>query len=364
MTSLKTPWDAEKLSKEWISSRLFPLEESEAGKIIDLKKELISGGRGFSGEVWRLNLTYANDCTYPDSVVAKFSSKKAKTQKLIKRYAVNEVEVYRNKTISGNNKLFPKCFFAESNVDTHQVCILIEDLKTAHAPDNIAGITADEALIVTKGIAEFQANWWNNSEMKKLRWLRSPRVLSGRTNRLLNNAAGSFLEIYGCDISREFKQLVSSFPLKSKKVLFEISQPPITIGHGDFRPDNFFLKYNDSNSKLVVIDWQLASKLRGIIDISYLTAWGIPANTRSLYEKHMLIHYQETLTRNGILDYPMEKLKLDYRVGFLYALQVILIASFNLMGNTERERKLIKSVNERMDAIVQDHNLLKLLNEI
>lgn len=340
------------------------MDEFEVGKIIDLKKELISEGRGFSGQVWRLNLTYENHRRFPDSIVAKFSSGKPQTQRIVKRYAMNEVEIYQNENISGNKDIFPKCFFAESNVATNEVCIIMEDLKLNHAPDNITGISTDEAFIATEGIAEFHSYWWNNPAMNNLRWLRSPRVLSGLTNRLLNKASESYLEMYSSEISLEFKRLVKGFPIKSKKLLLQISQPPITIGHGDFRPDNFFFKNDDSKSRIIAIDWQLASKLRGITDISYLSAWGIPPNIRSLYEKHILNHYHETLAKNGILDYPMDQLKLDYKLGFLYALQVILIASFNLMENTSREIKLIKSVNKRMDAIVQDHNLLKLLNEI
>jgi hypothetical protein len=79
------------------------MDEFEVGKIIDLKKEKISEGRGFSGQGWRINLTYENHRIYPDSIMAKFSSGKPQTNRIVKRYAMNEVEIYREiKTYSQN----------------------------------------------------------------------------------------------------------------------------------------------------------------------------------------------------------------------------------------------------------------------
>ena len=364
MSIYKTPWTAESLTIEWISSILSTIDEYTSNKITGLRKEIISEGRGFSGEVWRIQLLYESHPKCSKSIVAKFSSRKTQTQRIVKRYAMNEVEIYHNKKISGNRNIFPQCFYAETNVDTGQVCLIIEDLKKHHEPDNVTGITIDEAFIATEGIAEFQSRWWNDTKINQLKWLRSPRVLSGMTSRILKKASEAYLEMYGSEISLEFNKLVRAFPDKSKQLLTEISQPPVTIAHGDFRPDNFFFEFRASRSRIIAIDWQLVSKLRGVTDISYLSAWGIPSNIRSSEETHILNHYHETIAKHGITDYPLDKLALDYKLGFLYALQVILIASFNLMDNTEREKKLIGSVNNRMDSIVQDHNLLQLLKKI
>ncbi|GIS65033.1 MAG: hypothetical protein CM1200mP3_12810 [Chloroflexota bacterium] len=84
MSIYKTPWTAESLTIEWISSILSTIDEYTSNKITGLRKEIISEGRGFSGEVWRIQLLYEDHPKGSKSIVAKFSSRKTQTQRIVK----------------------------------------------------------------------------------------------------------------------------------------------------------------------------------------------------------------------------------------------------------------------------------------
>ena len=98
MNILPTPWSVEAVTAGWLNYALSRFDKFEKFHIEDISYEMISQGKGFSGEVWRLSLSYADkdNQNSPKNIVAKFASRVPGTRKLVKSYALNEVEVYRN----------------------------------------------------------------------------------------------------------------------------------------------------------------------------------------------------------------------------------------------------------------------------
>ena len=358
-----TPWSVEAVTSEWLNYALSRFNKFEGYHIRHISYEMISQGKGFSGEVWRLSLGYAgkDNQNAPKTIVAKFASRVPATRKLVKTYALNEVEVYRN-IAPTSGEIFPEFFFADSDPDSGDICILMEDLSCEYPANNIEGLSLLDAITATESIAEFHALWWN---VKGLNWLRPRRAHSDFLRKLFISSGISFLERYGDLISRDFRLLVEEYSSKIPMIMSDFNQPPITIGHGDFRPDNFFFRNTGSgHSNIIAIDWQLAAITKGIRDISYMTAWGIPVESQSDWDGEILESYFRALSSCNVGNYSKQELEHDYRLGFFSAFQVLVIASTNLENETQRGEDLVKVVNERMDSIIHYYDLLALLRKI
>ena len=363
MNILPTPWSVEAVTAGWLNYALSRFDKFKKYHIEDISYEMISQGKGFSGEVWRLSLSYADkdNQNSPKNIVAKFASRVPATRKLVKSYALNEVEVYRN-IATASGKIFPEFYFADSDYDYGDICILMEDLSCEYPANNIEGLSLADAITATESIAAFHALWWN---VKGLNWLRPRRAHSDFLRKLFVSSGISFLEIYGDLISRDFRLLVEEYPAKIPTIMSDFSQPPITVGHGDFRPDNFFFRNTDSDhSNTIAIDWQLTTITKGIRDISYMTAWGIPVESQSDWEGEILESYLRLLSNGNVSNYSKQELEHDYRLGFFSAFQVLVIASTNLENETQRGEDLVKVVNDRMDSIIQNYDLLALLRKL
>ena len=358
-----TPWSVEAVTAEWLNYVLSRFDKFEGCPIRRISYEMISQGKGFSGEVWRLSLSYADEDTQnsPKNIVAKFSSRVPATRKLVKNYALNEVEVYQT-IAETSGEIFPEFYFANSDPDSGDICILMEDLSCEYPANNIEGLNLADTITATESIAEFHALWWN---VKGLNWLRPRRAHSDFLKKLFAKSGISFLEMYGDSISRDFKLLVEEYSAKIPTIMSDFSRPPITVGHGDFRPDNFFFRNTDSgHSNIIAIDWQLAAITKGIRDISYMTAWGIPVEFQSNWEGEILESYLRSLSRGNVGDYSKQELERDYRLGFFMPFQVLVIASANLENETQRGEDLINVVNDRMDSIIQHYDLLARLRKL
>ena len=358
-----TPWSVEAVTAEWLNYALSRFDKFEGYHINDISYEMISQGKGFSGEVWRLSLSYAGKANQnpPKTIVAKFASRVPATRKLVKSYTLNEVEVYQN-IATASGEIFPEFYFTDSDPDSGDICILMEDLVCEHPANNIEGLSLPEAITATESIAEFHAFWWN---VKGLNWLKPRRTHSDFLRKLFVSSGISFLETYGDLISRDFRLLVEEYSAKIPTIMSDFIQPPITIGHGDFRPDNFFFRNSGSgHSNLIAIDWQLAAITKGIRDISYMTTWGIPVESQSDWEGEILESYFRSLPGVNVSNYSKQELERDYRLGFFSAFQVLVIASTNLKNESQRGEDLVKLVNERMDSIIHYYDLLAILRKL
>ena len=80
----------------------------------------------------------------------------------------------------------------------------------------------------------------------------------------------------------------------------ELTKPPWTIVHCDFRLENLFFDVTEDASSLAVIDWQMASRGCGVYDVAYLMGFGLLPEQRKASEMDTLTTYHETLVGNGV----------------------------------------------------------------
>ena len=357
-----TPWTPKQVNSAWLSKVLSKSLNYKNSKIIGLTSQPISPGRGFSGQVHRYFIEYSHKASkaLPDTLIGKFSSQNQITKKFLRNYSINEISAYRAFSKS-NIQLLPKTYFMAINGKEGDICLLLEDLDST-SRYNVDLLSFEQYKFVVERIAEFHAIW---RQKPKPDWARPARALTGLTNKIMSRNICKFLELYKDHVGDDFRQLLIEYPNQSHKIFPRATDEYTTLTHGDFRPDNFFISKSICNSlELKVIDWQMASQGHGIWDISYLTAWGIPIDNRREWEQQIKDIYRETMDL-GYQDYYLStQMEIEYLRGFLIAIQILVIAASELSDQSERGEKLIRTTTDRINMIIEDHNLLTFLRNL
>ena len=357
-----TPWVPEQVNSTWLSNVLSKSLHYKDSEIVGLTSQSISPGRGFSGQVYRYFIKYSRKAseTLPKTIIGKFSSRNQITKKFLRNYSINEIEAYREFSQT-NVQLLPKTYFMAINEKEGDVCLLIEDVNPTSIY-NIDHLTFEHYKFAVKTIAKFHAMW---RQKPKPNWARQARVLTGPTNKIMSRNIPKFLGLYNDHVGNDFRQLLIENPNQSHKIFPRATDQYATLTHGDFRPDNFFISKSISNGlKLKIFDWQLTSLGHGIWDISYLTAWGIPIENRREWEPEIKNIYRETMGLSNQDNYRSTQMDTEYLRGFLIAIQILVIAASELSDRSNRGEELIRTTTDRINMIIEDHNLLTFLRNL
>ena len=325
----------------------------------------VSEGKGFAGEVFKLNLAYAHADSIsnenPSTLIVKFASQNSGTKKLVRPYAINETNIYSNLPKSYEGFL-PVTYYSECDEKTGDCCILMEDLSTKIYGDSLQGLSLAQAIAATTSIARFHSSFWETSKRSQFSWLKHSKLILRFMSRIVEQNSLIFLDSYGNRLSKEFRELVTVYPNKMMTIWDRLMDSPSTICHGDFRPDNFF--FGDDDKSITVIDWQLCSEMKGIVDVAYLFTWGLDERDRKSWESQLLANYHDTLISKGVKDYSKSDMHKDYILGFFVPFQILLVASTALNNGSTRGEQLISLVIKRMQSIIDDHHLLYQISRI
>ena len=356
------PWCAEDISVEWLNEVLGKHDDFRGAKISSFEMDMISEGHGFAGEVWRIRLSVeGRTSSTPESIAAKFANRDPQLKSFLSEITVKEANLYRN-LATDSEFIMPRCYLSDSDSETGDCAILMEDLSRGRRGDNIGGLSERDAESVVKAIAAFHAIWWERTDQEKTRWLPTLIDQATRFEERYAPSAPRFLEMFSEQVDDEFKEVVTL--LFGEKLIpsFEAaSSPPLTIRHGDFRPDNFIFDTEFRGPPVTVFDWQLTVRGKGVTDISYMATFGLDVDLRRSIEESLLRLYHTTLVSEGVTGYSLDECQADYRQGFLTAVRVVVISGANLDFSSERGQTLINTLISRTSAVVRDHDLVGLL---
>ena len=109
---------------------------------------------------------------------------------------------------------------------------------------------------------------------------------------------------------------------------------PVTLVHGDFRPDNFLFGQTGSAPPIAVVDWQTLALGRGAADVAYLIAGSLTPERRHADEDALVERYVSALQRRGV-PYSLDECRADYAIGALHGISIALGAT-TLADRTER----------------------------
>jgi hypothetical protein len=357
------PTSIDALTPEWLTAAL-----REGGlkdvTVTGAQSTVIGEGVGFIGQVARLELTCAPPVAgAPSSIVAKIPSSDPGARMIGVAFGLYEREVRFYSELSHQAGLpAPKCYFAAYDAAAGQAVVLLEDLSEGAFGDQVAGATPGQAEIAVDALGKFHAEWWESPRFADMPWL-IPSIETLRAPILMMYEASwrPAIERLGHLFTPEMIEVIPEMGKRTMSAFDALATVPLTLGHGDYRPDNIFFGVPGSGRPLVVCDWQGPGKAPGITDIAYFIAGSMEPDDRRAHEDELLRRYHNLLLEGGVRDFSFETLKEQYRGYFALTLAGAVVLGGNLPDGNERGRIMIEKTVQRFVTAMTDLDSLGLL---
>lgn len=307
-----------KLTAEWLTDVLKRGGVLARARVVDITAERIGAEVGFLDNVARWRLTYdILEPTAPRSLVVKISTADETYRRIGDNYDAYEREFrfYRELAPTAPIRL-PKSYGLERDPTTGAHIVLLEDLAGLEPGDQVRGLTPQQASDVVATIGRFHAAWWNSSDDESLEWIPRRNIQRARYQAAWPRFRDKFARLLSNEAIRLGDQLEANFD----SLLAEMEESPATIAHSDFRADNLLFDPNSPTDPVVVLDWQLAIRGRGIMDVARLLCGSVATIDRAAHELALLKRWHEQLLRGGVGGYSFEQAADDYRRAALLCL--------------------------------------------
>jgi len=354
------------VTAEWLTKALRSSGTISDASVTSLKFEGdIAAGVGFMGQLAKITPTYDRaEEGAPASIIAKFPAAAPDNREIAEVFRFYEIETRFYQQIASEVELTtPKLYYGDVDLDSGDFILLLQDLAPAQVADQIAGLTSAQSELAVRELAKFHAAWWEHPRLQELDWLWSMNhpVRAGASQQAYQQAWGPFVENFGPNIPAEILDIGERFGQQITAILDEMAKPPLTISHGDYRPDNLFFATPDGGAPLTVIDWQIMSIGRGTFDFAYFMDGSLPSAERKAREGDLLRMYHDILVERGVKNYSYDECWEDYRISSLFCWLYTVIALGTLDVANERGLALFTANIERNSAALLELNAAELL---
>jgi len=351
---------------EWLTDALHSTGTIEDAAVTSFDLESnIAAGVGFMGELGKLSVRYDKPGAGPESIIAKYPAAALENRRIAEIFRFYEIETRFYEQIAPQVSLnTPKLFYSDIDVDdSGDFIILLEDLAPAQCADQVAGCSPEQADLAVRELAKFHAAWWQSPKLKDYDWMWAANhpVRAGTSQASYQQAWGPFVDNFGKMVPPEFVKLGEQFGERMLKILDSLADEPVTISHGDYRPDNLFFATTPDCAPLSVIDWQIMSIARGTFDFGYFMNGTLPPEERKAREQELTKLYHDTLVEGGVTGYSFEDCWEDYRLSSVFCWLYTVIALGTLDVANERGLAVFTANIERNIAAMTDLNAAELL---
>jgi hypothetical protein len=363
----KLPIPAPKdITAEWLTDALRSTGAIEGASVtaFDLQANF-AAGIGFMGELGKLSLQYDKPNAGPDSIIAKFPAAAKENREIAEIFRFYEIETRFYEQIAPEIELnTPDLYYSDIDVGgTGDFILLLQDLAPAKCADQIAGMSPMQADLAVRELAKFHATWWNSPRLKDYDWMWAANnpVRAGTSQASYQQAWGPFVENFGKGLPPEIIEVGEQFGEKMLQILDQLAAEPVTLSHGDYRPDNLFFGTPEGGAPLAVIDWQILSLARGTFDFGYFMNGTLPPAERKEREQELIKLYHDTLLEGGVTGYSFDDCWEDYRLSSLFCWLYTVIALGTLDVANERGLAVFTANIERNVSTMTDFKAGELL---
>lgn len=356
------PAQATDITAGWLNEHL----GDDFGTIEAVRCEHIGEGVGILGEVARLHLEYADDATGPATVVAKCQSLFAENIMLSQMmgFYAREVNFY-NELAEQLSMRVPECHIAQIAPEGAPFVLVMEEITSAHAIDQLEGATKSETEAIMRTIAGLHARFWHNDALFDLDWL--PPM----NNDMYKAAAGlidanweAFVENWSAKLPSDVLDWCEQLKARyGEMVDWCATWKPQTYAHTDVRADNFFFGGSAGEGVVTVLDFQLSTRHVGAWDLANFLGGSVTTENRRDWQADILATYHQALTDHGVSDYSLDELTFHYRMCTMHQ-AMAQIAVANLDPGTDRGRALLDAMITRSFASALDNNGGEILDHL
>lgn len=321
--------------------------------------EPIGVGVGILGLLWRVSLTYDRAGAGPATAVLKLPHTGAESRHIADAFSfyLREVRFYEEGASRSPIRTATR-YASAFDPDSGDFVLLMEDLAGRTVYDQVDGCPAESAYRDLRELAGHHAAWWDSPDLGALPWVF--RIVDPPNSIALPPALRQSWPI----IESQFAHLLPGPMLDAARrmpdvvveLMQRLSEPPITLVHGDHRLDNLFF----GDDAVAMLDWQITGAARGPYDVAYFLSQSLVPEERKTVERDLVAGYHGALVDAGVQGYSFDQCWDDYRLATLFCLVYPLNAGAVDLVN-ERAVALFTSMMERSVAAVLDLDALDLL---
>lgn len=323
-------------------------------KVVQVAIHRIGQEIGFLDRLLRMTITYDTILpSAPESLVLKLSSLETKYQQIGNFYNAYDREFHFYQSIAGKSNIrLPRCYAHEFDRQTNAHLLVLEDLGALSTGDQVRGLTSAQAAAAVETIGNFHARWWDSPDLDSFPWLPSRNIQSSR----YLAAWPLFRELFSSRLPATAIALGDYLCVHLDALLGDIEQRPHTIVHSDFRADNLLFEVAPHPQPVVVLDWQLAIRGAGILDVARLLCGSLNPQERAAGEMQWIERWHATLVARGIPGYSLQQATDDYRTAALICLYYPVTIYEAETAAGKRGSTLARAQIERFFAAAQDLN--------
>ena len=368
MTAITLPTLPEEMTPSWLTGAL------RTGGVLDgnasvasVSSQVVGEGIGFIGIVARMTVAYEGATTAPRSMFVKFPSPDPGSRQVGNLYGLYEREVrFYNELAASSGIDVPACYFADYDADAGQSVVILEDLTGAgRFGDQVTGCTPDEARLAIGSMAKFHSSFWQHPRLDEISWMVTGDALVRNAMLMAYDACWPiYVQRFGKASTPEME---AAGPTLGRRIVAQLDQfadNPLTIVHGDYRPDNLFFGSEQSARPLVIFDWQSPNRGWSAYDLAYFIAGCFDIETRRKHENDLVAEYHELLCAGGVTGYSLEKLRHHYRACLAVMTGIGIINGATLPTTNQRAVDLFDQMLGRFFAAIEDQEALSVLPEV
>jgi len=364
----ETPITTADITAEWLTAALRESGVISAdSSVASVGFEPGSAGVGFMGEIGTLDVTYDGAPDAPARIVAKFPTQSPEISAMMRPTRVFEREHRFYRSIASETPVRTPDIYhivCETSPDPEVLetyLLLMEDLGELTEGDQLAGVSVEQARAAVTGIAAHHARFWDGAGLESADFI---PVVNGPLNQagqsIYEASLPGFKQIFGDVLTPEMEQLADAYTAGNPGLLDGMAAMPHTLVHFDFRADNLFF---DHDGSVVVIDWQSISRGGGAADVGYFLSQNLSTEDRRANEDALLHAYHDGLVAGGVTDYDFDTFFDDYRLGMMYGWIIPVFAVGSLDVSSERAINLWRTVIDRVQTCIADHNAGEFLKQ-
>ena len=272
------------------------------------------------------------DVDGPSSVVVKIPSADENVRNISFEHGIYQKECEFYRSLRALTDVSAPALIA-SHVAGDDFCLALEDLAGSEPGDQFTEATDEQLILAIEQAAALQAPVWGTLDQPAFDSYREDpeERAAGYAERMVFFHA-VVQERLGAGLDPAVATMLVAFVERTADYVGRAE--PITLVHGDFRPDNFLFGIADDAPPIMVVDWQTLSLGIGTTDVAYLLGAAVTPDRRREIETDMLARYVRELAGRGV-DHPVEQCLDEYAIGSLHGV-VIAMSATVMAEQTER----------------------------
>ena len=356
MGGLTVPRGLRDITPAWLTKALQSGGVSGGASVTGYSTETIAEGKGFMNRLFRLRLDYDADLPgIPGAMIVKLPSADPMLRTVFDRLGQNRREVRFYQELATNAHLpTPRSYYCGIDPETGNTVLLLEDMSHARQGDSVAGCSVAEARRAITQLARFQASWWDNPLLDGLDWMPLKDAEASSYQAIYPGAWRSLIEKAGNGMPQGLRRLGDRLSPEVPRIKGELTKPPRTIVHGDYRLDNCFFSADARPQSPVVFDWEFCVRGRGACDVATFISEAFPSQQRREVEFGLLRTYHSVLVDNGVSGYSFEECWHDYRLSMLEVFVFWIVTGGYCNFEGERATAYLHNTLKRFDAVISD----------